>query len=72
MLEHNLARIKKKHWTEKARGLNGLMEPMSTLHAHNWIRREIALRVSLFETMDKLISTDKLYKDLSYEPQKRD
>lgn len=70
MLSHNIARVKKKYWTERARGLNGIFEPMNTLHAHNWIRREIATRISLYEAVDEMISTSKLYEDLNYEPQK--
>jgi hypothetical protein len=71
LLSHNIARTKKKYWMERAKGLKGIFEPMSTLHAHNWIRREIAIRISLYEIVDKMVSNKKLYADLNYYPQKR-
>lgn len=71
LLDHNIARIKKKHWTERARGLKGIFEPVTSLHAHNWIRREVAIRENLYQVMDQLIPNDQLYNDLDYEPKKR-
>ncbi|WP_162343194.1 hypothetical protein [Cyclobacterium salsum] len=71
LLDHNIARVKKKHYAERAKGLKGIFEPVNNLHAHNWIRREIAIRTNLYQVMDELISNDQLYKDLNYEPTKR-
>lgn len=71
LLDHNIARIKKRYWTEQARGLKGIFEPANRLHAHNWIRREIAIRTNLYEVMDQKIPTDELYKALDYEPTNR-
>lgn len=71
MLDHNIARQKKRHYLEKAKGLKGLFAPMTNLQAHNWIRREIEIRTNLYHHADNLISNQQLYNDLGYEPQKK-
>ena len=64
MKDHQFAIRKKIFWTEKAKGLGGIMNPIYNLSAHNWIRNEIRMRTNIQNIADEMISDSQLYKDL--------